>query len=224
MPAPTKGARVGGSPAHQRLILANLASQLFEHGRIVTTEAKAKRLRPLAEKLITKAKRGDIHSRRLVLTTVRDKGVVHTLFTEIAPSLADRDGGYTRITKVGPRKGDNAPMALIELVRESVEESRKANAKGTTPAKKPPAKKAAAKSTATAATPAGSVAPAAPEAEPAPEAESAAEPSPAEKLVDDTNELDEAAAEQQRSSDDSSAEEAASVEEPEADTETDEKA
>lgn len=224
MPAPTKGARVGGSPAHQRLILANLASQLFEHGRIVTTEAKAKRLRPLAEKLITKAKRGDIHSRRLVLTTVRDKGVVHTLFTEIAPSLADRDGGYTRITKVGPRKGDNAPMALIELVRESVEESRKANAKGTTPAKKSLAKKAAAKSTATAATPAGSVAPAAPEAEPAPEAESAAEPSPAEKLVDDTNELDEAAAEQQRSSDDSSAEEAASVEEPEADTETDEKA
>jgi large subunit ribosomal protein L17 len=224
MPAPTKGARVGGSPAHQRLILANLASQLFEHGRIVTTEAKAKRLRPLAEKLITKAKRGDVHSRRLVLTTVRDKGVVHTLFTEIAPSLADRDGGYTRITKVGPRKGDNAPMALIELVRESVEESRKANAKGTTPAKKSPAKKAAAKSTATAATPAGSVAPAAPEAEPAPEAESAAEPSPAEKLVDDTNELDEAAAEQQRSSDDSSAEEAASVEEPEADTETDEKA
>ena len=110
MPTPTKGARLGGSAAHQRLILANLASQLFEHGRIVTTEAKAKRLRPLAEKLITKAKRGDIHSRRLVLMTVRDKGVVHTLFTEIAPSLADRDGGYTRITKVGPRKGDNAPM------------------------------------------------------------------------------------------------------------------
>jgi ribosomal protein L17 len=135
MPAPTKGARLGGSPAHQRLILANLASQLFEHGRIVTTEAKAKRLRPLAEKLITKAKRGDIHSRRLVLTTVRDKGVVHTLFTEIAPSLADRDGGYTRITKVGPRKGDNAPMALIELVQESVEESRKVNAKGVAPAK-----------------------------------------------------------------------------------------
>ena len=94
--------------AHQRLIMANLATQLFEHGRIVTTEAKAKRLRPLAEKLITKAKRGDIHSRRLVLTTVRDKGVVHTLFTEIAPSLADREGGYTRITKVGPRKGDDA--------------------------------------------------------------------------------------------------------------------
>ena len=146
MPTPTKGARLGGSAAHQRLILANLASQLFEHGRIVTTEAKAKRLRPLAEKLITKAKRGDIHARRLVLTTVRDKGVVHTLFTEIAPSLADREGGYTRITKVGPRKGDNAPMAVIELVRESVEESRKANAKSAAPAKKAPAKKAAAKS------------------------------------------------------------------------------
>src|SRR6187455_2668841 len=131
MPAPTKGARLGGSPAHQRLILANLASQLFEHGRIVTTEAKAKRLRPLAEKLITKAKRGDIHSRRLVLMTVRDKGVVHTLFTEIAPNLADRDGGYTRITKVGPRKGDNAPMAVIELVSETVAESKAANAKST---------------------------------------------------------------------------------------------
>ena len=146
MPAPTKGARLGGSAAHQRLILANLASQLFEHGRIVTTEAKAKRLRPLAEKLITKAKRGDIHARRLVLTTVRDKGVVHTLFTEIAPSLADREGGYTRVTKVGPRKGDNAPMALIELVTESVEESRKANAKSVAPAKKAAAKKTAAKS------------------------------------------------------------------------------
>ena len=153
MPAPTKGARLGGSAAHQRLILANLASQLFEHGRIVTTEAKAKRLRPLAEKLITKAKRGDMHSRRLVLTTVRDKGVVHTLFTEIAPTLADREGGYTRITKVGPRKGDNAPMALIELVTESVEESRKANAKSAAPAKKAAAKKATAKSAPAAAAP-----------------------------------------------------------------------
>jgi large subunit ribosomal protein L17 len=136
MPSPTKGARLGGSPSHQRIILANLATQLFEHGRIVTTEAKAKRLRPLAEKLITKARRGDIHSRRLVLTTVTDKGVVHTLFTEIAPTFADREGGYTRITKVGPRKGDNAPMALIELVTESVEESRKANAKTSRPARK----------------------------------------------------------------------------------------
>jgi large subunit ribosomal protein L17 len=159
--------------------LSNLATQLFEHGRIVTTEAKAKRLRPLAEKLITKAKRGDIHARRLVLTTVRDKGVVHTLFTEIAPGLADREGGYTRITKVGPRKGDNAPMAVIELVTESVEESRKANAKGVAPAKKAPAKKAVAKSapaasTAAAAAPAASTAAAA-----APAASTAAAAAPA---------------------------------------------
>jgi large subunit ribosomal protein L17 len=210
MPAPTKGARLGGSPAHQRLILANLASQLFEHGRIVTTEARAKRLRPLAEKLITKAKRGDIHSRRLVLTTVRDKGVVHTLFTEIAPSLADRDGGYTRITKVGPRKGDNAPMALIELVRESVEESRKANAKGVAPAKKAPAKKAAAKSAAT-----SGATPAAP-AQAAAEAESPdADKGPAEKLVDETSELEEFTEEQEQPSDDSSTEEAAIVDEQE---------
>ncbi|HEY6689075.1 MAG TPA: 50S ribosomal protein L17 [Propionibacteriaceae bacterium] len=223
MPAPTKGARLGGSPAHQRLILANLASQLFEHGRIVTTEAKAKRLRPLAEKLITKAKRGDIHSRRLVLTTVRDKGVVHTLFTEIAPSLADRDGGYTRITKVGPRKGDNAPMALIELVQESVEESRKANAKGVAPAKKAPAKKAA-KSTAGTAT-ATSAAPAAAAASDASEVEpSAAEKAPAETLVDDTIELGESAAEQEQPSDDTSAEEAATVSEPDQNSEADENA
>ena len=118
MPTPAKGARLGGSPAHERIILANLASQLFEHGKIVTTEAKAKRLRPVAEKLITKAKRGDIHARREVLKTVRDKGVVHVLFTEIAPTFENREGGYTRITKVGPRKGDNAPMAVIELVTE----------------------------------------------------------------------------------------------------------
>ena len=120
MPTPAKGARLGGSPAHERIILANLASQLFEHGKIVTTEAKAKRLRPVAEKLITKAKRGDIHARREVLKTVRDKGVVHVLFTEIAPIFENREGGYTRITKVAPRKGDNAPMAVIELVKEPV--------------------------------------------------------------------------------------------------------
>ena len=148
MPTPTKGARLGGSAAHEKIILANLATQLFEHGRIITTEAKARRLRPLAEKLITKAKRGDIHSRRLVLTTVKDKGVVHVLFTEIAPTFADREGGYTRITKVGPRKGDNAPMALIELVTESVEDSKKANARSATPATKAPAKKTAAKTAA----------------------------------------------------------------------------
>jgi large subunit ribosomal protein L17 len=227
MPAPTKGARLGGSAAHQRLILSNLASQLFEHGRIMTTEAKAKRLRPLAEKLITKAKRGDIHARRLVLTTVRDKGVVHTLFTEIAPGLADREGGYTRITKVGPRKGDNAPMAVIELVTESVEESRKANAKGVAPAKKAPAKKAAAKSasapsTAAAAAPSAEAAPA---AAAAPTAESQpAETSPAEELVEETSEVNDATAEQEQPSDDSSDEEAATVSEPDATEETGEKA
>lgn len=116
MPTPAKGARLGGSPAHERLMLANLATALFEHGRIKTTEAKAKRLRPYAERLVTFAKRGDLHARRRVLTVIRDKGVVHTLFTEIGPRFATRPGGYTRITKIGPRKGDNAPMAVIELV------------------------------------------------------------------------------------------------------------
>ena len=117
MPTPTKGHRLGGSPAHERHILANLATALFQHGRITTTEAKAKRLRPVAERLITFAKRGDLHARRHVLTVVTDKGVVHQLFTEIAPEFSERDGGYTRITKIGPRKGDNAAMAIIELVR-----------------------------------------------------------------------------------------------------------
>src|SRR6266536_1175828 len=117
MPTPTKGHRLGGSPAHERHILANLATALFQHGRITTTEAKAKRLRPVAERLITFAKRGDLHARRHVLTVVTDKGVVHQLFTEIAPEFSERAGGYTRITKIGPRKGDNAAMAVIELVR-----------------------------------------------------------------------------------------------------------
>ena len=116
MPTPTKGPRLGGSPAHEKLMLANLATSLFEHGRITTTETKAKRLRPLAEKLVTFAKRGDLHARRQVMTTIRDKDVVHTLFAEIGPRYENRPGGYTRITKVGPRKGDNAPMAVIELV------------------------------------------------------------------------------------------------------------
>lgn len=120
MPTPTKGPRLGGGPAHERLILANLATSLFEHDRITTTEAKAKRLRPLAERLVTFAKRGDLSARRRVMTVVRDKGVVHRLFVEIAPDMAERNGGYTRITKIGPRKGDNAPMAVIELVREPV--------------------------------------------------------------------------------------------------------
>src|SRR5205823_139661 len=150
MPTPTKGPRLGGGPAHERLMLANLATALFEHGRITTTEAKAKRLRPLAERLITKAKRGDLHARRQVLTVIRDKGVVHELFTEIGPRYAERHGGYTRITKVGPRKGDNAPMAVIELVealtvaQAAVGEAEAATRR--TAKKAAPAKKAAAAS------------------------------------------------------------------------------
>ncbi|WP_150238511.1 50S ribosomal protein L17 [Nocardiopsis quinghaiensis] len=116
MPTPTKGARLGSGPAHERHILANLATSLFQHGRIRTTEAKAKRLRPYAEKLISLGKRGDLHARRQALTKITDKAVVHELFTEIGPRYENRPGGYTRITKIGPRKGDNAPMAVIELV------------------------------------------------------------------------------------------------------------
>ena len=118
MPTPTKGPRLGGGPAHEKLIISNLARALFSEGRIRTTEAKAKRLRPQAERLITFAKRGDVASRRQVLTVVRDKAVVHTLFAEIAPRFADRQGGYTRILKLGPRPGDGAPMVLIELVEQ----------------------------------------------------------------------------------------------------------
>ena len=145
MPTPTKGPRIGGGPAHERLILANLATSLFEHDSITTTEAKAKRLRPLAERLITFAKRGDLHARRRVMTVVRDKGVVHRLFVEIAPDMAERQGGYTRITKVGPRKGDNAPMAVIELVREPV--AKKATVKEAEGATRRAAKDSAAKET-----------------------------------------------------------------------------
>ena len=123
MPTPTKGARLGGSPAHQRLMLANLATALFEHGRITTTETKAKRLRPFAERLVTKAKRDDLASRRRVAAVIKDPTVVHELFTEIAPGYAGRPGGYTRITKIGPRKGDNAPMAVIELVEPLAEQT-----------------------------------------------------------------------------------------------------
>jgi large subunit ribosomal protein L17 len=154
MPTPTKGPRLGGGPAHERLILANLATSLFEHDQITTTTAKAKRLRPLAERLVTFAKRGDLHARRRVLTVVRDKSVVHRLFTEIAPDMADRQGGYTRITKIGNRKGDNAPLAVIELVREPLspkkatvaeaEAATKRSAKAKKTAKAPAAKKAAA--------------------------------------------------------------------------------
>jgi large subunit ribosomal protein L17 len=154
MPTPTKGPRLGGGPAHERLILANLATSLFEHDQITTTTAKAKRLRPLAERLVTFAKRGDLHARRRVLTVVRDKGVVHRLFTEIAPDMAERQGGYTRITKIGNRKGDNAPMAVIELVREPLsakkatvaeaEAATRRSAKANKAAKAPAAKKPAA--------------------------------------------------------------------------------
>jgi len=136
MPTPKKGARLGGSPAHQRLILSNLATALFEHGRITTTEAKARVLRPVAEKLITKAKKGDLHNRREVLKTIHDKSVVHTLFTEIGPSFVDRPGGYTRITKIGPRKGDNAPMAVIELVTEKYDPKPARSKKKSEPAPK----------------------------------------------------------------------------------------
>ncbi|MFC9087245.1 50S ribosomal protein L17 [Nocardiopsis dassonvillei] len=135
MPTPTKGARLGSGPAHERHILANLATSLFQHGRIRTTEAKAKRLRPYAEKLITLGKRGDLHARRQVLTKITDKAVVHELFTEIGPRYENRPGGYTRITKIGPRKGDNAPMAVIELVEAL-------SAQAAAPAAKPAAQEA----------------------------------------------------------------------------------
>ncbi len=127
MPTPTKGPRLGGGPAHERLMLNNMATSLFKHKRIVTTETKAKRLRPIAERLVTFAKRGDLAARRRVMTQILDKGVVHELFTEIAPLVAERQGGYTRITKLGYRKGDNAPMAVIELVLEAVNPKPKAN-------------------------------------------------------------------------------------------------
>ncbi|MFS6529767.1 50S ribosomal protein L17 [Microbacterium aurugineum] len=133
MPKPTKGPRLGGGPAHERLMLANLAAALYTHKSIKTTETKAKRLRPLAERLITFAKRGDLHARRRVLSVIGDKEVVHILFSEIAPLVAEREGGYTRITKVGNRKGDNAPMAVIELVLEPVTPKAKSTKKAAAP-------------------------------------------------------------------------------------------
>ncbi|WP_159941477.1 MULTISPECIES: 50S ribosomal protein L17 [unclassified Nocardiopsis] len=139
MPTPTKGARLGSGPAHERHILANLATSLFQHGRIRTTEAKAKRLRPYAEKLITLGKRGDLHARRQVLTKITDKAVVHELFTEIGPRYENRPGGYTRITKIGPRKGDNAPMAVIELVEALSAPAAPASAQGAAKAEEPKA-------------------------------------------------------------------------------------
>jgi large subunit ribosomal protein L17 len=178
MPTPTKGPRLGGSPAHERLILANLAQSLFEHGRLTTTEAKARRLRPVAERLITKAKRGDLHARRQVLSVVRDKGVVHNLFEEIGPRFANRSGGYTRITKIGPRKGDNAPMAVIELVEELAE--------------RPPPARRTARAASPAETAAASAEPALESAEPAVEAGALAEveDSADAEAADNTNETD----------------------------------
>ncbi len=183
MPTPTKGHRLGGSPAHERHILANLATALFQHGRITTTEAKAKRLRPVAERLITFAKRGDLHARRHVLTVVTDKGVVHQLFTEIAPEFSERDGGYTRITKIGPRKGDNAAMAVIELVRgEPVaarprRRARRADTTATTPA--------GTAATATAVAEPEAEADEAPEARVAPEVPEEGEPEDVDEIADE---------------------------------------
>jgi large subunit ribosomal protein L17 len=209
MPTPTKGPRLGGGPAHERLMLANLATALFEHGRITTTEAKAKRLRPLAERLITFAKRGDLHARRRVLTVVRDKGVVHELFTEIGPRYENRHGGYTRITKVGPRKGDNAPMAVIELVEAltaKAETVREAEAATKRTAKKAPAKKAAASDAAKAAAAAEAAETAAEEA-----ADDAAEGDVegAQEAAAEAHEAAEEAAEVAETSDDPAVEEAA---------------
>ena len=175
MPTPTKGPRLGGGPAHERLILANLATNLFVHKRITTTEAKAKRVRPLAERLITFAKRGDLASRRRALTVVRDKGIVHVLFTEIGPAMAERHGGYTRITKIGPRKGDNAPMAVIELVLEPVSPKQATVREAEKATKKVAAKPATA--------PAAKVE--ADEVEEAPAAEAPAEDAPVDEAVED---------------------------------------
>jgi large subunit ribosomal protein L17 len=196
MPKPTKGPRLGGGPAHERLLLANLAAALFTHKSIQTTETKAKRLRPLAERLITFAKRGDLHARRRVLAVISDKGVVHELFTEIAPQVADREGGYTRIVKTGYRKGDNAPMAVIELVLEPV-------------SKKPASSK---KSAARAETPKAAAKPAKAEevieetpAEEAP-AEETAEETPAEDVAAEETPAEDAPAEEASAADEAPAE------------------
>src|ERR1700731_3043645 len=148
MPKPTKGPRLGGSSSHQKAMLANLATSLFEHGRIKTTETKARALRPYAEKLISHAKKGALHNRREVLKKIRDKDIVHMLFAEIGPFFADRNGGYTRIIKVEPRQGDNAPMAVIELVQEKTVTNEAERARRAAASKRPPAKKAPAEAVA----------------------------------------------------------------------------
>ncbi len=221
MPTPTKGHRLGGSPAHERHILANLATALFEHGRITTTEAKARRLRPVAERLITFAKRGDLHARRHVLTVVTDKGVVHQLFTEIAPEFSERDGGYTRITKIGPRKGDNAAMAVIELVRgEPVAARPRRRTRRATP-------EAPASATATPEAPVSATATAVAEAdadvvaEADAEADEAAEVSAADTEVEDVEDVQDEAADEDEAADQ---DEAADEDDAEADGEDDQPA
>ncbi|MDX2376599.1 50S ribosomal protein L17 [Microbacterium sp. LRZ72] len=201
MPKPTKGPRLGGGPAHERLLLANLAAALFTHRSIKTTETKAKRLRPFAERLITFAKRGDLHARRRVLSVIGDREVVHVLFTEIAPLVAEREGGYTRITKVGNRKGDNAPMAVIELVLEPVT----------------PKTKASSTSTSAAATPAAAAAPAEGEA---PEGETAADKAAETEAEAAQEQADEIVAEEQ-ASEESASDETSSEDETAEDEATD---
>lgn len=196
MPTPTKGPRLGGGPAHERLMLANLATALFEHGRITTTQAKAKRMQPLAERLITFAKRGDLQARRRVLTVIRDKNVVHELFTEIGPRYENRNGGYTRITKLGPRKGDNAPMAQIELVEPLSEQAvAEAEAAAKRAVKEREAREKAAEAAAAAkaaeAEEATAEATDAEAADEAPEAEAAAEATDAEATDADADKADE---------------------------------
>jgi large subunit ribosomal protein L17 len=189
MPTPTKGPRLGGGPAHERLMLANLAAALFEHKRITTTVTKAKRLKPYAERLVTFAKRGDLASRRRVLGLISNKGVVHELFTDIAQAVENRDGGYTRITKIGNRKGDNAPMAVIELVLEPVSAKQAVVAEAT----------AAAKRDADKAAPAAEEAPAeteVAETEAAPEAEAAETEAAATEEAAASEDVAEAAAEE----------------------------
>jgi large subunit ribosomal protein L17 len=171
MPKPTKGPRLGGSSSHQKALLANLATSLFEHGRIKTTEPKARALRPYAEKLITHAKKGTLHNRREVLKKIRDKDVVHALFAEIGPFFADREGGYTRIIKVEARKGDNAPMAVIELVREKTATSEADRARRVKSSKKAAAPAAVAAAPQAAVEPEAAVGPTAEEAAPEAEAE-----------------------------------------------------
>lgn len=185
MPKPTKGPRLGGSSSHQKALLANLATSLFEHGRIKTTEPKARALRPYAEKLITHAKKGTLHNRREVMKKIRDKEVVHTLFAEIGPFFADRDGGYTRIIKVEPRKGDNAPMAVIELVQEKTvtseaDRARRVKASKTAPAAEAPVAAAAA--------PQAAVEPEAAEGPTAEEAATAETPEPAAEAAEQAGE------------------------------------